>query len=119
MHSPDEYLQHIEHAKLREKAKLLHAFILTYPSIYCRLTYGIPFYYGKKWICYLNITKQQELEFAFTYGYLLKNEEGLLKSNGRKQVASVKFKEHEELPFEILDSLMLEALKLDQARSKK
>ena len=116
--NPEQYFKQIEDLGLRETAFLLHQFLLTYDTVSCRMTYNIPFYYGNRWICYLNLTKSGQLELAFTYGCQLKNVHGLLKSNGRKQVAGTFIEAGDEIPFEVIDELMQEAIGLDRSKGK-
>lgn len=115
---PETYINQISEPLLREKALLLHHFLLTYKGLSSRLTYNIPFYYACRWVCYLNLTKSGQLELAFTYGKLLSNEGGILKDNGRKQVAGILFNSEDEIPFEELDKILLDAIALDQANAK-
>ena len=112
----EDYLNNIKKTELNELAFFIHQFILTYPGITSKISYGIPFYYGKKWICYLNITKQNQLEWAFTRAKEMKNKSGFLQFNGRKQVAGITLNNINELHEDILEELMQDALDLDQKK---
>ncbi len=79
-----------------------------------KVTFGNPCYYGRSWICYINPLKDGKVEVAFLRGNELSNEQGLLADNGRKQVRSVTFAERNEIPMDLLDELISEAIVLDE-----
>ena len=93
---------------------MLHEWILEYPRITSKIRYGIPFYYGKTWICYLNPIKEQGVELAFVRGNELSNVQGILDTKGRKQVAGLEMFNQEEVPFQTLNEVLTEALILDE-----
>ena len=93
---------------------MLHEWILEYPRITSKIRYGIPFYYGKSWICYLNPIKAQGVELAFVRGNELSNAQGILDTKSRKQVAGLELFNLEEVPFETLNEVLSEALILDE-----
>lgn len=96
-----------------EIMQYLHDMLLSYPEITPKIRYKVPFYYRKSWLCYLNPTKNEEVEFAFPRGNELSNQQGLLKSKGRKQVYSITFSRLEEIPMETLNEIIQEAILLD------
>lgn len=91
----------------------LHDLLISYPEITPKIRYKVPFYYRKSWICYLNPTKTNEVEFAFPRGNELSNQQGLLESKGRKQVFSVTFSNLNEIPEQVINELIQEAIMLD------
>ena len=99
-------------------AQFLHDLLLEFPDLSCRITYGLPFFYRKKWVCYLNPMKDGSVELAFTRGHLLSNEQGLLESKGRKLVSSATFRQVEDIPVDALMEIIQEALLLDAEVSK-
>jgi len=92
----------------------LHELLLSHPEMNCKIRYKIPFYDRKSWICYLNPTKDEGVELAFTRANELSNEQGLLQFRGRKQVAGIIFHTLEEIPEETLLEVIQEALLLDE-----
>jgi hypothetical protein len=80
-----------------------------------KLRFKIPFYYRKSWICYLNPSKNNSIEFAFVRGNELSNSQGLLDSKGRKQVLSVELTELSKIPIKELTEIIHEAILLDEA----
>ncbi|GJM30096.1 MAG: hypothetical protein DHS20C17_27310 [Cyclobacteriaceae bacterium] len=92
----------------------LDELILGFPGTTSKLRYGIPFYYKKSWICYLNPIKNQGVELAFTRANELSNEQGLLMSNGRKQVAGIAIYNINDLDIPLLTQVLSEALLLDE-----
>lgn len=98
----------------REIVESLHGFLSNFPEISPKIKYHIPFYYRKSWICYLNpVKKDTGVELAFTRGNELSNEQGLLASKDRKQILGVTFFSVQEIPFDTLQEIMMEAILLD------
>jgi hypothetical protein len=79
-----------------------------------KMTYKLPFYYRKSWVCYLFPTKKGAVELAFTRGNELSNNQGLLKIKGRKQVSSVDFYSLKDIPEDSLHEVLHEAILLDE-----
>lgn len=98
----------------REVMFFLHRYLTEELELTDKMRYDIPFYYGRSWICYLNPTKNGAVEFAFIRGNELSNEQGLLDSRGRKQVYGVEFEKMEDIPFELLEEVIQEAILLDE-----
>ncbi len=94
--------------------QLLHDMMIGFPNIEPKIRYKIPFYYRKSWICYINPLKAGGVEFAFTRGRELSNEQGLLTANGRKQVMGIKLFSLQDLPVPALLQLIEEAILLDE-----
>lgn len=79
-----------------------------------KLTYKIPFYYKKSWVCYLNPKRNGTTEFAFPRGNELSNHQGILLSKGRKQVMSIEFNCVEDIYNSGIIEIIHEALVLDE-----
>ena len=95
----------------------LHHMLTEEFNLTAKIRYRIPFYYQKSWICYLNPTKNSQIDFAFTRGNELSNAQGLLTFGDRKQVASVLFDCLENIPFDTLKEVLQEATLLDETVS--
>lgn len=91
----------------------LDAFIQEFPGITSKLRYGIPFYYRKSWICYLNPIKNNGVELAFTRANELSNEQGILDFKKRKQVAGIEIYHLKNFPTRSVYEILNEALLLD------
>ncbi len=83
-------------------------------NLQSKIRYRIPFYYGKSWVCYLNPKKNDAIEMAFLRGNELSNSQGILSFNGRKQVSGIMLTCVEDIPNELLDEVLQEALLLDE-----
>lgn len=92
----------------------LDEFILDFPGVTSKLRYGIPFYYKKSWICYLNPIKNNGIELAFTRANELSNEQGLLDFKKRKQVAGIEIYDLKDFPVTTIQEIVNEALLLDE-----
>jgi hypothetical protein len=79
-----------------------------------KLRFKIPFYYRNSWICYLNPSKNNSIEFVFVRGHELSNTQGLLDNKGRKQVWSMELTKPSEMPIKELTEIIQEAILLDE-----
>lgn len=106
----------------REVMHWLHDLLTSKLDLAEKIRFGIPFYYGKSWICYVNPTKKGSVELAFVRGNELSNEQGLLDHKGRKQVFGVEFNKVGDIPKDLLNEVLQEAILLDETtpyRSKR
>jgi hypothetical protein len=108
----DEYIYGHE-GSARKIMLYLHDLMCSYPNIRAKISYKVPFYYGKSWICYLNPLKNGAVEMAFPRGYELSNVQGLLDSKGRKMVKGIEFRALKEIPEDSLREIINEAIILD------
>jgi hypothetical protein len=92
----------------------LHELIIEKGDLTPKLKYGIPFYYRKSWICYLNPLKNGGVELAFPRGNELSNIQGLLMDKGRKQVFGIELHSIETTPIDSIIELINEAILLDE-----
>lgn len=91
----------------------LHDFLTEGTDLEPRLRYGIPFYYRRRWVCYLNPLKPDGVELAFTRAKELPVAREVLEFGDRKQVAGLKFFPNEPLPWDLLREVLFEAIELD------
>jgi hypothetical protein len=113
MQAVEAYIESQE-GKQREIMRYLHEWLMEQPDMVAKIRYKIPFYYRKSWICYLNPRKGDQVELAFLRGNELSNEQGLLDSRGRKQVAGLSMSSLEDLPLDSLREVIQEAIILDE-----
>ena len=98
----------------KEILEYLNNLMMSIPEIVCKIRYKIPFYYRKSWICYLNPTKNNKVELAFTRGNELSNEQNILEAQGRKQVFGATFSNIKEIPRVKILEIIQEAILLDE-----
>jgi hypothetical protein len=119
-----EMLDYLHEDQL-ELVETLRAFILEIaPDLREKLSYNVPFYKGRKNVCYIwpgavPWGKQtfDGVILGFAKGYLLSDEHEYLKAENRKYVTSRKFTSLQEINFEILENLLNEAVFLDHEAS--
>ena len=92
----------------------LNDFLIDFPEITPKVRYKIPFYYRKSWICYLNSIKNDGIELAFLRGNELSNLGGALRYYGRKQVMGIRYFYPEDINFDLIQDVLIEALELDE-----
>lgn len=80
-----------------------------------KVTFKNPCYYGKSWICYLKPLKNGTTEIAFMRGNELSNANGILKSDGRKQLRSLVVTFAKDIPLKKFREVVKEAMVLDEA----
>jgi hypothetical protein len=85
-------------------------------NLISKIRFKIPFYYQKSWLCYLNPIKPDGVELAFLRGNELSNEQGLLEAKDRKQVYGITFRKVIEIPDDLVNEIIQEALLLDQVK---
>jgi len=79
-----------------------------------KIRFKVPFFYRKSWICYLNPTKDDRIEFAFTRGNELSNNQGILENFGRKQVYSIMYENVSDIQIQQVNEIIHEAILLDE-----
>lgn len=96
-------------------ALALHHFLLEM-GLKARWRYGLPFYDGRRWLCYVRPRQLQgDLELCFTRAHQFEDPTGLLCSRGRKQIKGVYLSPGEDLPLESLQAMVAAALALDRS----
>lgn len=115
MHPVDEFIHSFD-GDQREIMLLISRLLLEQPGVTGKMTYKIPFFYRRSWLCYLNPLKDGGVEFAFTRGSELSNNSGILSANGRKQVMGAVFYQINEIPVEAVRENIHEAILLDEQK---
>ena len=113
MHPVEEFIYNYD-GDQREIMLFLHDLLVSDFNLRPGISYKIPFYYRKSWICYMSPTKDGGIEFAFPRGNELSNEQGLLVDRGRKQVRGIIFKKLSDIPLPSLREVLQEAILLDE-----
>jgi filamentous hemagglutinin family protein len=108
-----EFIQQFE-GRQREVMVYFHHLLTMELNLEEKIRFGIPFYFGRSWICYLNPIKNQKVELAFVRGNELSNIQGLLDNKGRKQVCSIEFEKVSDIPESIIHEIIQEAILLDE-----
>ena len=83
-------------------------------TLIARISYGLPFIYGKKGICYFN-TKPTGIDVGFMYGNKLKERPEFIVGD-RVQVRSLFFSWEEDVDNLLFKEVAIEALELDRSR---
>ncbi len=113
MNDVEDFIDHYEGSQ-KEIMHFIHNRLTSELGLIDKIRYKIPFYYGRTWICFLNPTKKGNIEIAFVRGNELSNHQNLLESKGRKQVYSMEVSDLSEIPLQLLDEVIQEAILLDE-----
>ncbi len=97
----------------KEMAWLLHEHILQY-NLLPKISFRIPFYYRKRWVCYMNPLKNGNLDLAMCRGNELYTGGGLFQAKGRKLITSLEIDDPANIPWEPIDQILQEAILLDE-----
>ena len=97
---------------------MLHNFISEYEDLEANMKYGIPFYSKKKVVCYLNPVKPIGVELVFWNALKMKDSLPFLDMKKRKWFAGITYLNLEEVDFELLDKMMMEAISCDSQYNK-
>lgn len=81
-----------------------------------KVTFKNPCYYKKSWICYLKPIKNEKVELAFMRGNELSNNQGVLKSLGRKQLRSIEISDLKKIELDVIKEVLNEAIHLDETK---
>ena len=95
------------------------------PELKEKFSYGVPFYYGKKRVCFIwpssaPYGKQNNtVQFGFCRGNLLSDERKTLEKETRKQVYMITYSSPKQIQEKILKELIEEAMIVDDLYSGK
>ncbi len=92
----------------------LHQHLTENHDLIPKISFNIPMYYKRKWVCYLNPIKNDGIELAFVKGHRLSNDQGLLKTKNRKRISGIDLYEIRSIPMRQIDEIVQEALIIDQ-----
>lgn len=123
----EEFWEFLENDELKIALALREIIIDTIPNISEKLSYNVPYFKLNSNICFIwpsSITwgnvKQKGVRLGFTKGYLLDDSNHYLSKEHRKQVYWKDFSSLEEIDFEQITILLLNAMEIDsRLKSKK
>lgn len=92
----------------------LDGIITEHPKVISKIRYGVPFYYLKSWLCYLNLRKDGAIDLSFIRGNELSSDYGILEARDRKQVRSIVFRELKDVQEDVLRNILQEVFLLDE-----
>lgn len=97
----------------RQIMQRLHDLPFSFPQVTTKIRYKIPFFYRRKWLCYLNPIKNNGVELCFLKGSELSNEQGILEATERKMVRGIRFYSADDIDEKVLREVINEAIILD------
>lgn len=123
--SVDEMLDDLPRNEREIVSRLRSLILECLPFATEKNNYGAPFYTHNRMICYLwppslkwgsnrYLNADKGVSMGFCYGKLMANDQGLLLSEGRKQVYVMYFKSIKEIDEKQIRALLFEAGMIDQ-----
>lgn len=112
----DSVLSFIESQNEQQSAimMMLHRLITAHPKMQYKISYKIPMYSLKKWVCYVNPIKKGGVEVVFVRATELSNESGILDFKKRKWMAGITYQHVEDIDELVLNEVLQEAFLLDE-----
>ncbi len=108
----NHFIDKLEDDALKDICHTLNKEILTFPHLKILKKFNLPFFYGKTWICYLNLIKKKEIELCFVRGRELQSKE-LLDFKKRSMIGGLTYRTIDDIDFGVLKLLLEEAVALD------
>ena len=93
----------------------MHSFLSEYDNVKACFKYKIPFYSIFKPICYINPLKSSGVEVVFWNALKMKNSLPLLDQKTRKLMVEITYRTIDKVNFELLDTMIREAISIDAA----
>lgn len=100
--------------KQRQIVESLSSVLLSFPNTSCKIRWGIPFFDYKKWVCYINPTKDGNVDLTFLQANKFEDPTGLLEARGRKMVKTLVVTDDSDETLAMVIVLMETALKVQR-----
>lgn len=90
------------------------------PKVQEKISWGVPFYFHKGHVCYLNPLRTPEaaVDICFLRGYELADVQGVLEGRGRRTVRSI-IVQASDLNEDVIRELLQEAIVLNETSKEK
>lgn len=124
-HKIEKYISELPVDEKKIVKRLRKIVLETLPGVIEKFSYGVPYYFGNSRICFIWPASSaggkinSGVSFGFCKGYLLSNEQGLLKRGGRTQVFTISFNDTKDIKPALLKEILAEAMMLDELHSAK
>lgn len=114
----DKVLEYIESQNDTQKEIMLslHDFLMSFDMSKVKLSYGIPFYSRKSWICYQTPKKEGGVELVFPRAIELKQIYKFVDFKDRKIAGGITYQSQNDIDFEILAYILEEMILLDNVK---
>ncbi len=83
-------------------------------GLQAKLAYGIPFYYKRKRIFYMNPKKNGTVDLAFVRGIEMSNANDLMELKDRKHIMTIEIQDIKSMPYQGIMENIQEAIFLDE-----
>ena len=120
MPSIEEYISKLPVNEKKIAARLHEIICGMLPGAVEKFTYGVPHYFGNSRICFLWPSSvsggkiKEGLAFGFCQGYLMTNEEGILKRLGKTNISMILYTSVKGIDETVLLELLAEAIMIDE-----
>ncbi len=119
-HGISDFLESIDGADKEIVEELRNLVLESIPDVNEKLSYNVPYYYGKRRICFIwpssipwGKVKKNGVFFGFCQGNLMQDELGFLEKGERKQVFGKTYSKASEIKPEVLRRYLYEAVRID------
>lgn len=120
MPSIEEYISKLPANEKKIAAKLHKVICSMLPGAEEKFTFGVPHYFGNSRICFLWPSSvsggkiKEGIALGFCQGYLMGNEEGILKREGKTNISVIFYTSVKQIDEPVLCELLAEAIMIDE-----
>ena len=117
MRKPEEYI--LQQPDENQRTMLLMAYDIVFSvsgKITVRLSFGLPFFYYNKGLCYLSTKKNGTVYIGFMRGIAMDDPAGILEAENRKVIRSITFTSPEDPKFELLADYVQKAIDVEHVK---
>ncbi len=122
----DEFLDYLPTDELKLVNKLRETILDCMPHCKEKLAYNVPYYYLNKRVIFIwpasvpwgGIKENGVVVIGFCNGQKITDETGLLNKEGRKQIATIKYRSTKDINTELLKQFIYEAIFIDEQEAK-
>ncbi|MCB0396386.1 MAG: DUF1801 domain-containing protein [Flavobacteriales bacterium] len=119
-HSVEDFLSFIPDQEREIVERLRQVVFDCIPQVREKLAYNVPFYYGRRRICFIwpasvpwGAVPLNGVQLGFCSGHLMRDELNWLEHGNRKQVYIKTFKKVDEIDTEMVRAYLFEAVRVD------
>jgi hypothetical protein len=120
MPSIEEYISKLPGEEKKIAARLHKVICGMLPGAVEKFTFGVPHYFGNSRICFLWPASvsggkiKKGIALGFCQGYLMANEDGILKREGKTNIYVIFYTSVKEIDETVLMELLAEAVMIDE-----
>jgi len=117
MSNVEDFILDLEPERAEIVEKVREIILACSPTITEKISHKIPFFCGRKKICYINLTIKG-IDLGFSKGFELSNIQGALEAKDRNTVKSLPINSMQDINEDLIIEILNEAILLDEEYKK-